>query len=74
MKPKREFEKTNLFEELKKKVKLCDDSRSSTVINENSNSMDSLINLSIAASKVLSKPSLRERFESIHTLESIKES
>lgn len=74
MKAKREFEKTDLFEALQKKVKLCDDSRSTTIINENSNSMDSLINYSKAASKVLNKPSLRERFEQMQTLESIRES
>lgn len=48
---------------LHKKVKLCEDSQCSTLFSENSNSLESLSNLSKIASKYLNKPSLRERFQ-----------
>ncbi|CAK80960.1 unnamed protein product (macronuclear) [Paramecium tetraurelia] len=51
---------------LQKKVRLCEDSQSTTLFNENSNSLESFPTLSKIASKYLNKPSLRERFQQIN--------
>ncbi|CAD8175030.1 unnamed protein product [Paramecium pentaurelia] len=51
---------------LQKKVKLYEDSQCTTLLNENSNSVESIPTLSKIASKYLNKPSLRERFQQIN--------
>ncbi|CAD8177361.1 unnamed protein product [Paramecium pentaurelia] len=56
----------DLNQNLQKKVKLCEDSQCTTLFNENSNSVEQFPTLSKIASKYLSKPSLRERFQLIN--------
>ncbi|CAD8172491.1 unnamed protein product [Paramecium octaurelia] len=56
----------DLNQMLQKKVKLCEDSQCTTLFNENSNNVESFPTLSKIASKYLSRPSLRERFQLIN--------
>ncbi|CAD8180122.1 unnamed protein product [Paramecium octaurelia] len=68
------FVAPDLNSALQKKVRLCENSQSTTLFNENSNSVESFPTLSKIASKYLNISSLRERFHQINETGNLKAS